>query len=168
MQSDRPTPQAVQRCFVADMAAARTEDQVFEALYRLSTARVPVRLWTVMTVDMEAGLARRAYSNMPEAYPTSGTKPIERNDWFEIVHDRHESFIANTLDDIAKVFPDYELIGALGCASVLNLPVVSGGELRATVNLLDDEGYFTPERVGEITDALTLPAFAAVLAARAL
>ncbi|WP_338014540.1 GAF domain-containing protein [Rhodophyticola sp. CCM32] len=127
MHSDPKTTGDAQRNFVADLAQARSEDAIFGALYRLSTALVPVRLWTVMTVDMEAGLARRAYSNMPEAYPTSGTKPVMQNDWFQIVHDRHEVFVANTLDEIADVFPDFELIGSLGCASVVNLPVVSGG-----------------------------------------
>lgn len=154
------------RTFVAELANAQGEEAVFAALYQLSKALVPVRLWTVMTVDMEAGLARRAYTNMPDAYPASGTKPIVHNDWFEIVHGRHETFVANTLNAIADVFPDYELIDSLGCASVVNLPVVHAGELVATVNLLDSEDYFTPQRVAAIEDALALPALTAMLAAR--
>lgn len=154
--------------FDADLATATTEDAVLEALYRLSNALVPVRLWTVMTVDMEAGLARRAYSNMPEAYPASGTKPITRNDWFDIVHGRHECFVANTLADIAKVFPDYELIGSLGCASVMNLPIIDNGTLLATVNLLDAEGHFTDARVAQYSAILTDPALRAVRATLAL
>ncbi|QXT40584.1 GAF domain-containing protein [Gymnodinialimonas ceratoperidinii] len=154
--------------FDTALDAATTEDQVFDALYALSDALVPVRLWTVMTVDMEAGVARRAYTNMPEAYPASGTKPITRNAWFEIVHDRHECFVANTLDEIAQVFPDFELIGSLGCGSVLNLPVIDGGELVATVNLLDAEGHFTTDRVARCREVLTEPALRAMRKARAL
>ena len=148
--------------FEQALAAARSEGEVFGALYRLSDALLPVRLWTVMTVDLEAGLARRAYTNEPEAYPASGTKPITRNDWFEIVHGQHRSFVANTLDEIAQVFPDYALIGSLGCGSVLNLPVVLEGALVATVNLLDAEGHFTPERVRHCEAVLTGPAQAAM------
>lgn len=154
------------RVFVTELAKAEREDAIFTALYQLSTALVPVKLWTVMTVDMEAGLARRAFTNMPDAYPASGTKPITHNDWFESVHGRHETFVANTLNAIADVFPDYELIGSLGCASVVNLPVVSAGQLVATVNLLDGEGHFTKERVSVIEEALALPALTTMLAAR--
>ncbi|UWQ96846.1 GAF domain-containing protein [Rhodobacteraceae bacterium M385] len=160
--------ETAQAQFDTDLAAATTEDAVLEALYRLSNALAPVRLWTVMTVDMEAGLARRAYSNMPEAYPASGTKPITRNDWFDIVHGRHECFVANTLADIAKVFPDYELIGSLGCGSVMNLPIIDNGTLLATVNLLDAEGHFNAARVAEYSAILTAPALQAVRATLAL
>lgn len=166
MLSDPSAMLAAHRSFVTELAAAQGEEAVFAALYQLSTALVPVRLWTIMTVDMEAGLARRAYSNMPEAYPASGTKPIMHNDWFEIVHGQHETFVANTLSAIADVFPDYELIGSLGCASVVNLPVIHAGELVATVNLLDGEDYFTTQRVAAIETALALPALTAMLAAR--
>ena len=88
----------------------RPEEAAFDALLkkgRLSDALVPVRLWTVMTVDHTGGAgADGPYSNMPDALTRSqGTKPIVRNAWFEIVHGQHRSFVANTLADIAAVFP---------------------------------------------------------------
>lgn len=143
------------------LAAATTETEIFDALYALTQTVTKAHLFTVMTVDMEAGLARRAYTNMPEAYPTSGTKPITRDAWFAQVHDRHETFVANTISDIAAVFPDYELINSLGCQSVLNLPVVLDGNLAATVNILNGESFFTPARVQEIKMQLTGPSEAA-------
>jgi hypothetical protein len=165
-QPDPEIARAAQTRFIKDLAGARTEEAIFDALFRLSDTLVPVRLWTVMTVDLEAGLARRAYTNMPDAYPVSGTKPIIRNDWFDIVHGQQKSFVANTLGEIAAVFPDHELIGSLGCASVLNLPVFQGGELLGTVNLLDVEGHFTPDRVRLCEDGLARPALTAMLATR--
>jgi hypothetical protein len=167
-QPDPDMSAAAQARFTDDLARARTVEAIFDALFRLSDSLVPVRLWTVMTVDLDAGLARRAYSNMPDAYPASGTKPIVHNAWFDIVHGKHESFVANTLAEIAEVFPDFELIGALDCGSVLNLPVIHKGDLLGTVNLLDVEGHFNPERVRHCRDVLTGPAVAVMLAARAL
>src|SRR5687767_1173352 len=125
------------RAFVTDLGAAVTPEAAFAALHRLAEALVGVRLFTVMTVDRAAGLARRAYTSDPVSYPATGTKPIEMNPWFEVVVGRHEMFVANTLADIAKVFGDHELIGSLGCGSVVNLPVLRAGALVATVNLLD-------------------------------
>lgn len=154
--------------FAQELADATSEAEVFETLYRLSDTLIPVRLWTVMTVDLDAGIARRAFSNMPGAYPTSGTKPITPNTWFDLVHGEQQTFVANTLDDIAAVFPDHALIGSLGCASVMNLPIFDGGELLATVNLLDAEGHFTDARVAHYSDVLAAPALAAVRKARSL
>lgn len=148
--------------FDAALAAAETAEEAFAALEALARETVGVKLFTVMTLDRQAMLARRAYTSEPERYPVSGTKPIEINDWFETVATRHEVFVANTLDDIAQVFPDHGTIGALGCGSVINLPVVLDGELAATINLLDVPHHFTPERVDLAIRVLTEPAQAAV------
>ncbi|MGK2227635.1 GAF domain-containing protein, partial [Devosia sp.] len=103
----------------------------------------------------------------PTNYPGSGTKPIRYDSWFDIVHKQRRYFVANTIADIAKVFPDYELIDSLGCQSVVNMPVVIGGELIGTVNMLHEDGYYTPERVHLIRDVLAVPAkLAALVAAR--
>ena len=152
--------------FDAAIATARTADAAFKALQDLAQATVGSKLFTVMTVDMEAGLARRAYTNNAAAYPTSGTKPIQPNGWFDIVHGQKRSFIANTLADIANVFPDHELIGSLGLGSVVNLPIVLNGELAATINMLDVPGHYTPGRVCAIETQLGLPSRLAYLAAR--
>lgn len=154
------------RAFGAELSAATGEAQAYDALCRLTRASVGARLFTVMTVDMTTMLARRAYTDDAENYPTSGTKPIEMNRWFEVVHGRHETFVANTLAEIEAVFPDAALIGRLGCGSVVNLPVVLGGHLVATINILHRTGYYTSERVDAVHRLLRLPAVAAVAVAR--
>lgn len=116
-----------------------------------------------MTVDLPAGLARRAFSDHPVEYPVSGAKPIHRDSWFDIVHGAQRSFVANTLGDIAKVFPDFDLIGSLGCGSVVNLPIILEGELAETINILNAEHSYTDERVGELESKLTLLADNATL-----
>ena len=126
--------------FDAAIASAKGADEAFSALQKLTEQTVGVKLFTFMTVDMQAEVARRAYTSDPANYPTSGTKPIRYDSWFDIVHKERRYFVANTIADIAKVFPDYELIDSLGCQSVVNMPVVLGGELVGTVNMLDVEG----------------------------
>lgn len=149
---------SLEASFVAAISEARTSEAAWKALEALSAGVVGHKLFTVMTVDMEAGLARRAFSDHPAEYPVSGTKPIHRDAWFDIVHGERRSFVANTIEDIALVFPDYELIASLGCGSVLNLPVVLKGDLVATINLLDAAGHYTPERVSAAEQQLALPA----------
>jgi hypothetical protein len=144
--------------FLAAISKARDADAAWQALETLAADVCGHKLFTVMTVDMAAGLARRAYSDHPTEYPVSGTKPIHRDDWFDIVHLERRSFVANTIEDIAKVFPDYELIASLGCGSVINLPVVLEDDLVATINLLDADHHYTPERVAAAEARLALPA----------
>jgi GAF domain-containing protein len=157
--------------FAADLAAFDRAiandtgpDAPWIALETLARRVIGARLFTTMTVDMTNELARRAYTSDPVSYPASGTKPIHYDSWFDIVHRDRRSFVANTIEDIAKVFPDYALIDSLGCQSVINIPVEVGGELLGTVNCLDVAHHYTPERVAA-SELLKMPARLAFLAA---
>ena len=154
--------------FTAALTSATTEDEAFDALCALTKMTVGAKLFTVMTSDTDAMVARRAYTDDAKNYPTSGEKPIELNRWFDQVLIRQEAFVSNTLADIDTVFPDAELIGKLGCGSVVNLPLIVGGKVIATMNILHEEGYYTPERVAQIHDVLRLPATAACAVAMVL
>ncbi|MCK7611930.1 GAF domain-containing protein [Roseibium sediminicola] len=146
------------------LSLATSRAAAFDALLALTRATVGVKLFTFMTVDMATETARRSYTSHPEAYPVSGTKPVTYDRWFKIVHTDRECFVANTLADIATVFPDFELIGRLGCGSVINLPVVLGDTLVGTVNMLHEEDHYTAERVAQAKAWLSVPAKAAYLA----
>jgi hypothetical protein len=164
--NDRVAPQL--NAFDQAIAQARSAEACWQALERLAAEIAGHKLFTVMTVDLAADLARRVYTNDTAAYPVSGTKPITHDRWFEIVHGQKQTFVANTLAEIATVFPDHEKIGALGCGSVVNLPVVLGGQLAATINMLHEAGYYTSARVAEIEGTLSIPSRLALLAARSL
>jgi GAF domain-containing protein len=153
-----PNLEAALRDFNLAISSAPNAETAFKALHALANALVGARLFSVMTVDTDAGVARRAYSSDLVNYPVSGTKPIQHNYWFDVVHLERRPFVANTIEEIADVFPDYQLIDSLGCQSVVNLPVVLGDKLVATVNLLDREGHFTSERMSMIEVHLTTPA----------
>lgn len=144
--------------FDAAIAEAKSADAAFAALQALAEATVGVKLFTSMKVDMANDVSRRAYTSDPTNYPTSGTKPINYGPWFDTVHKERAYFIANTIEDISKVFFDHELINSLGCQSVVNMPVIIGGTLVGTVNMLHEAGYYTPERVETIRDVLSIPA----------
>jgi hypothetical protein len=155
------------RQFDREISTAQRSDAAWAALCNYAADIAGHRLFTVMTVDLDAGLAQRAFSDHPAEYPVTGTKPIQRDAWFDIVHGKRRSFVANTIDEIAKVFPDFELIRSLGCGAVVNLPVVLDDELAATINLLHVEHFYTPERVAALEAQLALPAkLCCALAAR--
>ena len=117
------------------------------ALCALAQDLVGARLFTMSVIDAPAGLARRLYSNMPLAYPVSGTKPMQDDAWSRQVIGAQKIFVANSIEDIALVFSDHPLILSLGCAAVINVPVVVAGRVLGTVNCLDAAGHYTPARV---------------------
>jgi GAF domain-containing protein len=132
------------------------------ALGRLAEVITGAKLVTLMSSDPVTREAERIFSNMPEAYPVSGRKPMNPTHWSQTVIDRKETFVANTIEEIAEVFPDHPLILSLGCESVMNLPAVVNGEVLGTLNCLGGRGHFTPERLRQ-AEALRLPTAAVFL-----
>lgn len=152
--------------FDAALAKATQPDEPFAALWRLTDAMIGAKLFTLMEANMKTERSGRIFTSHPEEYPVSGSKPIRYNEWFDVVHKERRAFVANNLADIDKVFPDAVLIGQLGCASVINLPIVLNDTLVGTVNILNGENHHTEERVELATSLLSLPAKAAWLASR--
>ena len=99
--------------FTDALEAAENAEAAFDALCALTKDTVGAKLFTVMTSDLDAMEARRAYTDDPINYPVTGTKNIELNRWFEMVLVRRETFVSNSLEEIDTVFPDAELIGRL-------------------------------------------------------
>lgn len=131
-------------------------EAAFEALCQLTRDLVGVKLFTIMTRDSKEGVSQRIFSNMPEAYPVSGTKPANETEWSRQVIDNKQTFVANDIEGISAVFDDYVLIKSLGCESVINVPIVVGGEVLGTINCLHEAGFYTAEKV-EAAEALKLP-----------
>ncbi|RAI04447.1 GAF domain-containing protein [Acuticoccus sediminis] len=131
----------------------------------MAAAGPGVKLFTALTIDQTAGLLRRSFSNMPDAYPAKGTKKIADTtitghllaDAGPVLSDGREAVEAN--------FYDHELIFSLGCESCLNVPITVAGEVIGSINLLHAAGHYTPERI-EAAKALRLPAVAAFLIER--
>ena len=146
-------------------ALAQKDGQPSAALHALGLLAEKItgaKLVTLMTSDSTTKEAQRIWSNMPDDYPVMGTKPMNETYWSRIVLEEHNTFVANDIGTIAEVFTDHQQIAALGCASVINLPIIVGGTVLGTINCLDVAGYFTPDRVAE-ADSLRLPAAAVFL-----
>ena len=156
-------PAADYTAFTGALAAeGRQPHAAFAALEALTATLVGVKLFTILVRDSARGVSQRIYSNMPDAYPVSGTKPANRTHWSSIVIDNKQTFVANDIASVAAVFDDFELIQSLGCESVINVPIVVDGDVLGTINCLHEAGFYTPERVAA-ADALKLPGAACLL-----
>lgn len=117
------------------------------------------RLFTIMRHDAAAGCNARIHSSRPEAYPPGGRKPLADTAWTRQLIREGRSWIGRDRAAIAAHFPDHALIQALGCDSILNLPVRWVGETIGTLNLLHQAGWYgeADVEVGRIVSGLAVP-----------
>jgi GAF domain-containing protein len=151
--------------FLEALAARGQPGTTFLSLQTLFRQEVGAKLFTVMTFDPLTVQSQRVHSSHPKEYPVSRGKPLPVGVWVRTVIEERKMFVANTIEAIAEVFPDHELIRSLGCESVVNLPILFADAVIGTVNLLDASGHYTPDRIAKI-ESLSLFAATALLAAR--
>ena len=153
------------RKFLAVLAGPDQPHAILDALEALTIDTVGTLLFTATTHDTGTMRSIRIHSSNEAAYPVGGWKPLRAGPWFETVIEGRQPFAAMTIEEIAVVFPDYELIRSLGCESALNLPVVVDDRVIGTVNLLHEKGYYTPVRVAATADLLPFATIAFLAAA---
>ncbi|MBN9344910.1 MAG: GAF domain-containing protein [Devosia sp.] len=151
--------------FTDALATYRSERDVGLALHRLAEATVGVKLFTMTADNPAGGYVRRVYSSDETAYPVLGTKPIVFDDTYRKMTEERFVYVANSIEAMRGDFPDLDFIVSLGCGSAINMPIVAGGEMLGSVNLLHQEGWYTPDRV-EAVKLLVAPAIACFLILR--
>jgi len=139
-------------------------EATFRALDAAMGAVLGHKLFTCLLHHPDARESERRYTNQPGAYPVGGRKPVTPTPWTRRLFDEHVPYVGYTAADIREVFFDHELIASLGCASVLNVPVVWAGRTLGTINLLHEERWYDEGDVapGRLFAALAAPAFLAL------
>lgn len=149
---------------IAEMLAAQRQSPqpqgVYSALDQVMKNEIGHILFTVLRQHQAPRELERLYTNQPEAYPVSGRKQIVPSAWTEQVLNLGEPYIGVNADDIRAAFPDHETIAGLGCASVLNIPLVYDGVILGSVNLLHEEGFYKPRHIApaRLLASFALPA----------
>ncbi|MEL6521393.1 MAG: GAF domain-containing protein [Pseudomonadota bacterium] len=147
---------------VSALSGPDPQEASFQALRLMAYNLLDLKQFTMMTFDQDRGVARRVFSDDPEAYPVGGEKPVLDNIWTQTVLFGHQTFVGNTIEELAEVFPDWEKIQSLGLESCLNLPIIVGNKVLGTLNCLNGADHFTPERVAA-AEKLKLPGAAVFL-----
>jgi GAF domain-containing protein len=144
-------------------AAARPgqPEALFRALDAATGAVIGHTLFTVLVYRPASGESERRYTNQPAAYPVGGRKPLPRSAWADRLFRERLPSIGRTAADIRAVFADHELILSLGCASVINIPVVYDGQTLGTINLLHREAWYDDADIpiAQLFAALAIPAY---------
>jgi hypothetical protein len=162
----RPNPAPAIADIIRATGSPGQPGPLFAALDAAMGQAIGHRLFTILIVHPGAQQSQRYYSNMPDAYPVGGRKPINPTHWFQRVLGDGECYIGNSYADIADVFYDHELIQSLGCESVLNVPIRWNGTSLGTINLLHQAGWYDPADIptAQHFAALAVPGALAVIA----
>jgi len=97
---------------------------------------VAFQLFTVLAVDWEAQLVRRCHSSNERHYPSGGVKRLMDSSWAQQVLREGRVFRSVSASDMRSAFADHELLFSLGLNYALNVPVLRGGRVAWTLNLL--------------------------------
>lgn len=138
----------------------------FGAIDKAVAATIGHRLFTILVHHRAARESERVYTNMREAYPVGGRKPITDSPWMQQVMQQGRPYIGRNADDLRDVFYDHELIVSLGCRSVLNIPLRWRGETLGTLNMLHEENWYGTGHV-ELARVFAQLAVPAVMAQQA-
>jgi hypothetical protein len=157
----RPDPMPHVQMVATALAAPAQPGTTFRALDVALGAVLGHRLFTVLLHHGATRESERVYTNQPAAYPVGGRKPFRDTAWGRHVFGERRAFIGRTAADIEEHFPDHVRIASLGCAAVLNIPVVWDDRLLGTVNLLHEERWYDDGDVpiGLAFAALAVPAY---------
>lgn len=105
------------------------------------------RLCTAMRFDAAAMTVQRLYSSDPIAYPVGGAKPKRDTAWGRQVLLERRLYCGQGAEDLRRDFADHAVILGLGLRSVVNVPIVTGGECLGTLNFLWAEERAGPRQV---------------------
>lgn len=160
----RPDPMPHIASVIAAHSDTNQPDATFRAIDAALAATTGHILFTILIHHPGLKQSERFYSNMPDAYPVGGRKPVTDRPWMQGVIGRGEPYIGRTREDIKEVFFDYELIWSLGCESVLNMPVRWQGQTLGTLNLLHKAGWYTEDDIAvtRLFAHLALPAMSLI------
>lgn len=151
----------------AVLAAHRGTEQpaaTFRAIDAALAATTGHILFTILIHHPVLRQSERFYTNMPDAYPVGGRKPVTDTAWMQSVVQRGDPWICRTREDVAEAFFDHELIWSLGCESCLNMPVRWNGQTLGTLNLLHRAGWYSESDLATVRlfGHLALPAMALI------
>ncbi|WP_085026433.1 hypothetical protein [Ensifer aridi] len=127
---------------------SRAEDHAaaFIALEAVTSERFGHILFTALRFDYDDGVMTRLYSNRIDVTPVGGTKPIPTGPWADRIISQRSCYVGRRKEDLKEVFFDYEPLWAIGCESVMNVPVVWANRTIGSINILGG-----PSQYDEIT-----------------
>ncbi len=138
---------------------------MFDILAERIRENVGYLLMTVLAPNGDEPYLTRVFSTNLDQYPLGAADPIEDSLWFRRLFSDGEAIIANDAEAIEAWLPGFDAYVEQGYGSLANIPIIVSGTTIGLLNLMDETGHFTAERVAMLREELPLAALA-ILAKR--
>ncbi len=145
---------------------ARGPGAAFDAIGAATLQALGPGLLTINAWHAGPAQIERLWSSHPSAYPIGGRKQKGDSPWRRHLLERGEVFVGEGDAALAEVFDDVQLIRALGCTAVVNVPLCCHSRVIGTFNYLADRSVWSPAEVAalRVMGALATPAVGDLLA----
>ncbi|SOZ18249.1 conserved hypothetical protein [Cupriavidus taiwanensis] len=114
-------------------------------LQALGPGLLTINAWHAGPAQIE-----RLWSSHPSAYPIGGRKQKGDSPWRRHLLERGEVFVGEGDAALAEVFDDVQVIRALGCTAVVNVPLCCQSRVIGTFNYLADRSAWSPAEVAAL------------------
>lgn len=131
--------------FAETFYRAPDADSAFRLLEQRSAAMAGHVLFTCLRFDRSENLMSRLYSNRTDVSPAGGTKPIPESNWADRILRDGDFYIGYNRADLKEVFFDHAELWAIGCESVMNIPVRWQGQVVGSFNILGGPAQYSEE-----------------------
>jgi hypothetical protein len=147
--------------FMDELSGSSDDLLAFQMLERSSQQLFDHILFTCLRFDYGRQVMTRLYSNREDVSPTGGTKPIPSGVWADRLLSEGRAFIGSSREDLRAVFFDYEALWAIGCESVMNVPVRWQHRTVGSINILAPAKRFDAKSEGMFRSSaqLSVPLF---------
>ena len=133
---------------------------IFDILATRIRENVGYLLMTVLVPAGDAPFLKRVFSTNQDQYPLGTADPIEDSIWFRRLFTEGEPIVANDAQAIEAWLPGFDAYRAQGYGSLANIPIVISGTTIGLVNLMDEAGHFTAQRLSDLRQELPVAALA--------
>lgn len=121
------------------MQMGQAQFSTMEEAYAEAINSIGAKLFTVSAVNADRTEVIRIFTSNERVYPRLGVKPAGDLR----VSMEQGTTLHPTKGQILELFPDHDVILALGCTAAINVPVIADGHMIGSVNFLDEEGNYT-------------------------
>lgn len=121
-----------------------------------------VRNVTWLAVAPDNSVTHRIGTSDAVGFPIGGFDPIDNGPWCQRIFGEKRAVIGNDPAGMAEFIPETDDLVAAGYGATMCTPIVIGGKVAGTVNMLGDEGFLTDELIAGV--AALLPVAALIFA----
>jgi GAF domain-containing protein len=113
---------------------------------------------TILATASDRSVIRRVGTSHAASFPIGGWDPVDEGAWCRRIFGEKRPIVANSPAEMAVFIPETGDLVALGIGATMCVPIVIGGQLAGTVNVLGAAGILTPPLIEAVEAILPLAA----------